>query len=104
MSVGVGLKEKLPWVLATVEEPINRRTAKAWLIITLVAAGIGVAVYSLEATWRGQVEVQLDGAEQDWAPVVAAVPDVRWDFVLVAGYGIALLFAGCLARALFRTV
>ena len=97
MSVGARLNEKLPWVLATTEEPITRRTAKAWLITTLVAAVTGVAVYSLKATWRGQVEVQLGGAEQDWGPVVAAVPNVGWDFVLLAGYGIALLFGGCLA-------
>ncbi len=103
MSAWTNLRQWLPWVRARTNEPIKRREAAIWLVTALVAAGFGLAVYGLSATWRGQAEIQLGGAGQDWEAAADAVPHVWWDFVLVAGYGIALVLTGCLARALFRS-
>jgi hypothetical protein len=103
MSAWTHLRQWLPWVRARADEPIKRGEAVIWLFTALVAAGSGLVVYGLGATWRGQAEIQLGGAGQDWVAVTDAVPHVRWDFVLIAGYGIALVFTACLARALFRS-
>jgi hypothetical protein len=92
-----------PWTQARREEPpITRTAALAWLLTSVVAAGIGAGVYASNASVRGVLDVQL-GRTKDWAEVARLVPSTWWDFALIGGYGTALVLLTSLARALFRS-
>lgn len=87
------------------ERPPSRARALA-----LVALGLGSLVLSsviyLLATDIGPSEIvsrELGGRNQTLPPPAGTTAAVRWDFLFIAGYGLALWLGTTLARRLFWT-
>jgi hypothetical protein len=83
---------------------MQRSHAIARGVAALVSLGVGVWVYCANAPRHLDiVGVELGGSRPTWPLPNGTSTALHWDFVLIAGYGLALWFALTLARALTRT-
>jgi hypothetical protein len=71
----------------------NRRRSAAIVavVVAVAAAVIGALVYYLEAPRFNIVALELGGHGRPYPPLAPTASALRWDFVFIAGYGIALL-------------
>lgn len=72
---------------------MGRKQAWWQLAAAAGAAILGLGLYDRNTDYPGMVSVQLGGSEQRWPPTDRADLETAllWDFVLVVGYGLALL-------------
>src|SRR5689334_10945552 len=75
----------------------------AWMYLVGVVAGLvaGAFAYRRRVAEGDLILVELGGADQPWPPPATAESALRWDFLLIAGYGLALLLGLLLASAVF---
>ncbi|NKQ52040.1 patatin-like phospholipase family protein [Amycolatopsis sp. K13G38] len=78
-------------LLRPAENRPGRRGAAATVAVAIIAAAAGPALYLLFAPHVGIIGIQLGGAAQPTPLPPGTAAALWWDFVLVAGYGLALL-------------
>jgi hypothetical protein len=86
-----------------VSAPIGRSRAVRYLVLSVGSLAAGIAVYRMFAPPVDIVRVELGGGGHTVAEPQAVRKAVYWDFPFIAGYGLCLVWAGLLARQVFRT-
>lgn len=80
---------------------LTRRRAVTYLFGSLLAFGVGVALYAAYAPAVDVIGIQLGG---DLAPKAAVSSAVLWDFALIVGYAVTFTLTAFLARSVFRSL
>ncbi|MCU1428939.1 MAG: hypothetical protein JWL83_2939 [Actinomycetia bacterium] len=80
---------------------IRRVDALIYVVASVLSLAAGIVLYRAMAPHLDIVKVELGGSGQPWPLPAGTRTAVRWDFALIAGYGLALLFAMRLAWAVF---
>lgn len=80
-------------------QPMERVRAWSYVAGAVLALAAGISIYRFFAPKVDITLVELGGSGQRWPLPSATAAALRWDFALIAGYGLALLFGLLLARA-----
>src|SRR5690349_12922873 len=70
--------------------PPRRRWVFSAVVGAIIAIVVGLWVYAANVHGIDIVAVELGGADQNWPLPAGTAHAVRWDYVFIAGYGVAL--------------
>ncbi len=80
---------------------ITRKRAGAFLAVAVVALTLGIVLYLANAPSVMSIDIEVGGSALNWPLPPGIDRALWWDFVLISGYGLALLLATTVATRLF---